>query len=95
VHKIESHMSIKDIQKRVSQLRRAKSKNKRHAKAIKSLTKQDSLSSGVGVAYGVGALLPKPSPQMLAIILVPGSRAPRPAGCAGSAKRSTGESLFQ
>jgi hypothetical protein len=31
---------------------------------------------------------------MLAIILVPGSRATRPAGCVGSAKRSAGGSLF-
>jgi hypothetical protein len=36
VHKLESQMSIKDLQKRVGQLRGAMSERKRHAKAIKS-----------------------------------------------------------
>jgi hypothetical protein len=36
VHKLESQMSIKDIQDRVGQLQRAKYQRKRHAKAMKS-----------------------------------------------------------
>jgi len=61
VHKLESQMSIEDLQKRVGQLQRAMSERKRQAKAIKSLTKRARLSSGdgagAGVASGVGAVV--------------------------------------
>jgi hypothetical protein len=76
LHKLESQMSIEDLQKRVGQLQRTMSERKRQAKAIKSsLTKRARLSSGAGVVAGAGVassvgavavagpLLPKPSPQ--------------------------------
>jgi len=75
-HKLESQMSIKDLQKRARELSKAMSKRKRTAKSIKFLTKRGRLNSGAGVfaragvasvagaasvAVAVG-LLPKPSP---------------------------------
>nr|ABR17986.1 unknown [Picea sitchensis] len=55
LHKLESQMSIEDLQKRVGQLQRTMSERKRQAKAIKSsLTKRARLSSGAGVVAGAG-----------------------------------------
>jgi len=53
-HKLESQMSIKDLQKRARELWRAMAKRKRNAKSIKFLTKRGRLNSGAGVFARAG-----------------------------------------
>nr|ABK24802.1 unknown [Picea sitchensis] len=53
-HKLESQMSIKDLQKRARELSKAMSKRKRTAKSIKFLTKRGRLNSGAGVFARAG-----------------------------------------
>jgi len=68
VHKLESQMPTKDLQKRVAQLQKDMEERKRSAEAIRTETKRARLNSdngggGVGGGAVAGSLFPKTTPS--------------------------------